>query len=115
MTETEDHIKVLVTASNQHIVAYLYPPSDFQNYYTVLDPMLIHYHSAYEENKATPKFEASFMRFCPLSSQNIFELRKDWIVSIADPDAGVLQSYQETVNNPVLIPQYYDSNSTSAE
>lgn len=115
MTEYSDRVKILITNTNQHIVAYLFPPEMIStDFYTIQDPMMVNYRPIYEQN-LPGKFEASFMRFCPLSSENIFEVRKDWIVSITDPDEGVLESYQNTLNSPSLDAQYYDSNSDSPE
>lgn len=106
MTEHQDHIKILITNTNQHIVCYLYQEDLEKDYYVVIDPMLVCYSERYEENSSTPKFEASFLRFCPLSVNNIYNIRKEWIVCIADPDKHVLDSYTNTINNPVLIPEY---------
>lgn len=114
MTEYSDRIKILITNTNQHIVAYLYPESSNSDFYTVQDPMMVNYRPIFEQN-LPGKFEAAFMRFCPLSADNVFGIRKDWIVSITDPDKGVLESYENTLNSPTLDAQYYDSNSDSPE
>lgn len=109
-----DHIKILISTSNQHIVGYLYDEDTSPDYFVVIDPMLIHYHPIYEEN-SPGKFEASFLRFCALSKENLYEFRKDWIVAITDPDDGVVESYLNTIESPYLEPQYYDGNTSSPE
>lgn len=112
--EYNDHIKILISNTNQHIVGYLYAEDTSPDHFVVIDPMLIHYHPVYEEN-SPGKFEASFLRFCPLSRENLFEIRKDWIVAITDPDSGVLESYLNTIETPQPEPQYYDGSTSSPE
>ena len=110
---TEYEIKVLVTNSGQHIVAYV-KEGDHPDFMQVKDPMMVHYHPVYDEN-SPGKVEASFMKFCSLSNDNEFSLNCQWILSALTPTDSVRESYLATINPPTIEIEEHDSNVTAAE
>jgi hypothetical protein len=95
-------IKVLVNALGQHIVAEVKQVENKDTNelvgYWLENPRMVNYTARSEEEGGG--MNVGFGAVCPLTDEQSFSVRADWIVSILEPRADVVGSYNHVVAPP---------------
>jgi len=96
-------VKVLVNAVGQHIVSEVKQVENKEDGsvvgYWLENPRLINYSARPEDDGGG--IQVNFGIMCPLSDEQAFSVRAEHIVSILEPRADVVSSYETAVNPPL--------------